>query len=105
MRIPDPFVSKHLSVDSDAHEVRVRGEPVKLTATEYKVLCYMVRNPHRLLSTQTLLEEVWCVEDGDNRDLIKVHIYHLRKKLQDSAPEHRMLVAERGRGYRFVPPA
>ncbi len=101
----DPFVSKHLSVDFDTHEVRVRGESVKLTATEYKVLCYMVRNPHRLLSTQTLLEEVWGVEDGDNRDLVKVHIYHLRKKLQDSGPAPRMLVTERGRGYRFVPPA
>ena len=101
----EPFVSKHLSVDFDTHEVRVRGEPVSLTATEYKVLCYMVRNPHRLLSSQTLLKEVWGIEGEDNRDLVKVHIYHLRKKLQNSAGVPGMLVTERGRGYRFVPPA
>ncbi len=100
-----PFVSKHLSVDFDSREVRVQGEPVKLTPTEYRLLCYMIRNPHRLLTNQALLEEVWGIEDGKDRDMVKVHLYHLRNKLRDNTLIPRMLVTERGRGYRFVPPA
>ena len=100
-----PFVSKHMSVDFDTHEVRVLGEPVKLTPTEYKLLCYMLRNPNQLLTTQALLSEVWGVDDGENRDLVKVHLYHLRQKLQDNPPTPQMLVTERGRGYRFLLPS
>ena len=100
-----PFVSEHLSVDFDSREVRVQGEPVKLTPTEYRLLCYMIRNPHRLLTNQALLEEVWGIENGKDRDMVKVHLYHLRNKLRDNTLIPRMLVTERGRGYRFVPPA
>ncbi len=100
-----PFVSEHLSVDFDSREVRVQGEPVKLTPTEYRLLCYMIRNPHRLLTNQALLEEVWGIENGKDRDMVKVHLYHLRNKLRDNTLIPRMLLTERGRGYRFVPPA
>ena len=50
-----PFVSKELSVDYDNREVLVHGEPVKLTPTEYKMLCYLVRNPRQVLTNTTLL--------------------------------------------------
>jgi len=99
-----PFVSKDLSVDFNSREVLVRGERVKLTPTEYKLLCYMIRNPHRLLSNRTLLEEVWGDGYMDSEDLIKVHIQHLRKKLLDNPQSPKLIITERGRGYRFSRP-
>ena len=99
-----PFVSKDLSVDYNSREVVVQGQPVKLTPTEYKLLCFMIRNPQQLLTNRTLLEEVWGEGNQDSEALIKVHIQHLRKKLRDNPQSPKLIITERGRGYRFTRP-
>ena len=97
-----PFVSKDLSVDYDNREVLVHGEPVKLTPTEYKMLCYLVRNPRQVLTNQAILDEVWGQEYRNSNGLVKAHVQRLRKKLKDNLQDPRLIITERGRGYRFV---
>ncbi len=97
-----PFVSKELSVDYDNREVLVRGEPVKLTPTEYKMLCYLVRNPRQVLTNQAILDEVWGQEYRNSNGLVKAHVQRLRKKLKDNLQDPRLIITERGRGYRFA---
>lgn len=97
-----PFVSKELSVDYDNREVLVHGEPVKLTPTEYKMLCYLVRNPRQVLTNQAILDEVWGQEYRNSNGLVKAHIQRLRKKLKDNLQDPRLIITERGRGYRFA---
>ena len=97
-----PFVSKDLSVDYDNREVMVHGEAVKLTPTEYKMLCYLVRNPRQVLTNQAILDEVWGQEYRNSNGLVKAHVQRLRKKLKDNLQDPRLIITERGRGYRFA---
>ena len=97
-----PFVSKDLFVDFDNRRVVVHGERIKLAPTEYKLLCYLVRNPRQILRKDAILKEVWSEGYQDGMDLIKVQMHRLRKKLKDDLHNPRLILTERCRGYRFV---
>ncbi len=99
-----PFVSSKLSVDFASREATVNGEPAKLTHTEYKLLYYLVKNEGRLLPHENLLNKVWGERYVDARDLLRVHIQHLRQKLGDNIKSPRIIVTEHGMGYKFVRP-
>ncbi len=100
-----PFNYGRLSVDFARNEVFVSGRPVKLTSTERKLLYHMIRNEGRVLSHETLLAKVWGDTYMDARDLLRVHIQHLRQKLEDDAESPSVIVTEHGMGYKFVKPA
>jgi len=97
-----PFISKDLAVDFDTRKVMVKGEPVKLTPTEYKMLCYLIRNPRQVLTNQAILDEVWGDDYRNSNGLVKAHIQRLRKKLKDNLEDPKLIITERGRGYRFA---
>jgi DNA-binding response OmpR family regulator len=90
-----------LEVSADAGEVRVHGEPVGLTRTEFRLLCVLAEQPGRVLSRAQLLQQVWQYDFGDER-LVDVHIGRLRRKVErdPSAPEHVLTV--RGLGYKLA---
>ncbi len=100
-----PFTSGKLSVDFNRNEVLIDGEPVKLTSTERKLLYYLIRNEGRILSHESLLTKVWGDNYVDARDLLRVHIQHLRQKLEDSTESPNIIVTEHGIGYKFIRPA
>ena len=100
-----PFVSGKLSVDFASNEVTVNGKSVKLSATESKLLHHLIRNEERRLSHENLLTKVWDETYRDARDLLRVHIQHLRQKLGDSAESPSIIVTEHGMGYKFARPA
>ncbi len=97
-----PFVSGKLWVNLVSNEVKVNGKPVKLTSTEYKLLYHLIRNEGRLLSHENLLTKVWGEGYQDTRDLLRVHIQHLRQKLGDSTQSPSIIVTEHGMGYKFA---
>lgn len=99
-----PFSSGKLWVDFASNEVRVDAKPVKLTSTEYKLLYHLVRNEGRLLSHEHLLTKVWGEGYRDTRDLLRVHIQHLRQKLRDTTEPPSIIATEHGLGYKFVRP-
>ena len=100
-----PFTSGKLSVDFASNEVALDGKPVKLTSTERKLLHYLIRNEGRILSHESLLAKVWGDNYIDARDLLRVHIQHLRQKLGDKTESPSIIVTEHGMGYKFVRPA
>jgi two-component system response regulator VicR len=100
-----PFAAGKLSVDFARNEVLINGESVKLTSTERKLLYYLIRNEGRILSHESLLTKVWGDSYVDARDLLRVHIQHLRQKLEDSAESPNIIVTEHGIGYKFIRPA
>ena len=100
-----PFTSGRLSVDFSRNEVTLGGHPVKLTSTERKLLYYLIRNEGRILSHESLLAKVWGDTYVDARDLLRVHIQHLRQKLEDNAESPNIIVTEHGIGYKFIRPA
>ena len=100
-----PFTSGNLSVDFNRNEVLLDGESVKLTSTERKLLYYLIRNEGRILSHESLLTKVWGDTYVDARDLLRVHIQHLRQKLGDNAESPTIIVTEHGIGYKFIRPS
>ena len=90
-----------LNIDVAAREVRVDGEPILLTRTEFDILVVLSGRPGVVLSRRQLLE---IVRDGPwvgNEHLVDVHIGHLRRKLGDDAAQPRYITTVRGVGYRM----
>ena len=96
-----PFISKDICVDFDTREVSVQGQPAKLTPTEYKMLCYLIRNPRQVLTNQAILDVVWGDGYLCSSGLVKAHVQRLRKKLKDNLQDPKLIITERGRGYRW----
>jgi two-component system, OmpR family, KDP operon response regulator KdpE len=99
------FRSGDMEMDFDAQEVRVKGERVDLTPTEYKLLYHLVRNTGHTLTHGTLLAKVWGREYRDEVDYLRVYVRRLRDKLGDDPEKPRYIRTERGLGYRFLRPA
>jgi len=100
-----PFVSGELRVDFAAREVHVRGVLVKLTPIEYNLLYHLIKNAGRVLTHASLLGKVWGREYFDAINYLKVHIQHLRQKLEEDPQDPKMIITERGVGYKFVKPS
>jgi len=100
----EPFVCDDLRVDFASREVTLAGKPVRLTNTEYKLLCYLVRNAGHVLTHDMLLAHVWGREYLDEVDYLRVYIRRLRSKLEPDSSRPRYILTERGLGYRFRRP-
>jgi DNA-binding response OmpR family regulator len=100
--LPD-FEAGDLAIHFQNHEVTVRGEGIKLTPVEYKLLYHLVRNAGHLLPHEALLDRVWGSSYEASPEYLKVFVSRLRAKLRrPGSPEY--IETERGRGYRFVRP-
>jgi two-component system, OmpR family, KDP operon response regulator KdpE len=102
VRAMPSFVAGDLAVNFDSREVTKRGEPIALTALEYRLLYHLVRNAGHVLPREALLARVWGDEYRDQSDYLKVYISRLRSKLEDDPDRPRYIVTERGLGYRFA---
>ncbi|SCF38620.1 DNA-binding response regulator, OmpR family, contains REC and winged-helix (wHTH) domain [Micromonospora echinospora] len=89
-----------LEIRPDGGEVRLDGEPVAVTRTEFRLLCELAQHPGRVLSRQQLLERVWGYTVGDER-LVDVHVGRLRQKIERDTAAPRHLVTVRGLGYKL----
>jgi DNA-binding response OmpR family regulator len=96
------FRSGDLEVDFARQEARLRGHPLDLTPTEYKLLYHLVRNAGHVLQHGTLLAKVWGREYVDEVDYVRVYVRRLREKLGDDPDHPRYIKTERGLGYRFL---
>jgi DNA-binding response OmpR family regulator len=74
------------------------GTNIDLTAREYALLEYLMRNPHKLVTRQQLAKEIWGFNFDPGTNIIDVYINHLRKKI-DQGFEKKLLHTERGKGY------
>jgi DNA-binding response OmpR family regulator len=92
-----------IALNVASHEVRVRGETVRLTSTEYRLLEEFMRNPGATLGHHHLLRRVWGQEYAGNAHYLKVFVRRLRQKLGDTAAHPRYIEAVWGVGYRFLP--
>lgn len=85
-------------IDDDAKQVTRAGEPISLTATEYRLLLELVRNKGRVMSRMDLLERVWDLHFNLGTNIVDVYINYLRKKL-DNDPENKLIHTVVGMGY------
>lgn len=97
-----PFHSSRLAIDFGSRTVTVAGQPVKLTPTEYNLLAYLVVNEGNVLTHRALLEKVWGEQYVNAPEYLKVYVQRLRNKLEENPAAPKMLITERGVGYRFI---
>lgn len=94
------YADGRLSVDFDARQALVNGMPVKLTALEFKLLAYLIRNEGRVVSKQELFEKVW--EDKFTGDgTLNVHIRKIREAIEREPGSPEYILTAWGEGYRF----
>ena len=93
-----------LEVDLEGHGVRLRGEEVRLTPTEFALLEQFVLNPNKLLTHRMLLQRVWGPEYGDEAEYLRVYVGRLRRKLERDPAAPRLFITEPATGYRFTLP-
>lgn len=98
---PVAYHDAHLTIDLEKRRVTVDGEPIKLTATEYKLLVYLVRNAGRVLSFEQILENVWGWEYRDSVDYVHVYVSHLRQKIEPDPRQPQYILTEYSVGYQF----
>jgi len=99
---PEVFHSGKLQVDSVARTVKVRGQRVKLTATEYSLLLLFVRHAGKVLTHGQILREIWGPEEVDKTGHLRVYMAYLREKLEANPSEPELLLTEPGVGYRLA---
>jgi two-component system OmpR family response regulator len=86
-----------LELDEDTMEVTRAGQPIELTATEYRLLRYLMLNPRRVMTRAQLLDHVWDYDFGGDGRVLETYISYLRKKVDDG---HEPLIQTvRGVGY------
>lgn len=90
-----------LSLDEDSHEVTRAGAPIELTATEYELLRFLMRNPRRVLSKAQILDRVWSYDFEGKASVVEIYISYLRKKID--AGRTPMIHTVRGAGYMLKP--
>lgn len=86
-----------LTLDEDSHEVTRGGDSIHLTATEFELLRYLMRNPRRVLSKAQILDRVWSYDFGGQANVVELYISYLRRKID--AGRAPMIHTRRGAGY------
>ncbi len=95
-------VDDRLAFHFSHQQAFVNDKVVSLTPTETKLLYILMRNAGRTVRTDFLLQRLWPLEEV-YEDTLRVHMYRLRKKIQDPIAGNRYIMTERGSGYRFAP--
>ncbi|MCI0575521.1 MAG: response regulator transcription factor [Chloroflexi bacterium] len=95
------YQDDYLSIDLNGRRVAVRGRLVKLSATEFGVLAYLLQNAGRVCTFEQILTNVWGDEYRDSADYVHVYIWHLRQKLEENPKQPKYLLTEHSIGYRF----
>jgi two-component system response regulator RegX3 len=92
-----------LQIDLSRHEVRVDGERVHLTLSEFKVLALLAEQPDEVVSRKELMQHLWASEHVGDEHACEVHISNLRRKIERDPTQPQRLVTVRGMGYKLVP--
>jgi len=90
-----------LTMDEDAREVRRGGDLIELTATEFELLRFLMRNPRRVLSKAQILDRVWNYDFGGQAHVVELYISYLRKKID--VGREPLIHTVRGVGYVLKP--
>ena len=95
------FEAGELRVDRDRHEVTVRGQSVKLTPLEYRLLHTLIKQAGKVVTRQQLLREVWGEAHLDEAHYLRVYMSALRHKLELDPARPKLLLTEQNVGYRL----
>jgi two-component system, OmpR family, KDP operon response regulator KdpE len=93
-----------IRIDLARHDVRKRGEAVRLTPKEFELLALLMRHPGKVITHRQLLHDIWGPANVSDSQYLRVFIGQLRAKLEDTPSEPAIILTEPGVGYRFADP-
>ncbi|HLM65844.1 MAG TPA: response regulator [Acidimicrobiales bacterium] len=97
--------TEHFRIDLAAKQATTPdGEPIRLTPTEWQIVEVLARNAGKLVAPRQLLQEVWGPAYGEESNYLRVHMAHVRRKLEPVPGRPRYILTEPGMGYRFAAP-
>ena len=103
---PASFVLGDLAIDYDRRRVSLAGRPLELTVTEYELLCVLSRHAGKVVTHETLFQQVWGDRHADSATAAaRTYVKKLRSKLGDDALRPTYILNERGVGYRMPAPS
>lgn len=91
-----------LLVNLENRQVKLNGEPVDLTPIEFKLLSTFIRNEDKVLTHRFLLSQVWGPAYEEERQYLKLYVWYLRQKIEEDPSSPKLILTERGVGYRLV---
>ena len=92
-------------IDPQGHEVRVRGETVRLPLKEFDLLWVLISNAGRVVTRDDLIDEVWGTDYVGDTKTLDAHIRRLRRRIEIEPSSPRRIVTVRGVGYKYAEPA
>jgi len=95
------IICGNLQLDIVARSVKINESLIKLTATEYNLLCLLARNEGKVLTHQYILKEIWGSNFQSETQYLRVFIAQLRKKIETNPNKPQHILTESGVGYRF----
>lgn len=96
---PQTFVQGNLELIYGTHEVKVNGQPIKLTKNEFRLLDFLSRMPERVCTRAMIEEHVWGYNSNNESNVIEASIYNLRRKL--GKDNKNLIQTVQNVGYRF----
>jgi DNA-binding response OmpR family regulator len=100
---PKVLTINDFNIDLNLHQITYQGKMILLTLKEYTILTYLIQNRERIISSEELLEKCWNDEADPFSEAMRVHIYALRKKIQEATQRDDVIQTVKGVGYRFNP--
>lgn len=91
-----------VTLNEESGEVKKQDKVINITAKEYALLLFLMKNPNKIFSKSTLCENIWGYEYDGNDNTIMVHIRHLREKLEDDASNPQYIKTLKGLGYKLA---
>ena len=98
------YSDSEIAIDFAIHEVFVRGEPVELSPTEFRLLAVLTKSANQVLSQDQLLDQVWGREYVGSLDVVRLYVGYLRRKIELNHEAPSLIETVRGFGYRYRRP-
>ena len=98
------YQDSEITIDYPKHEVAVRGQPIELTPTEFRLLGTLTENAGRVLSQDQLLDHVWGQDYAESLDVVRLYVGYLRRKIEVDPGNPELIETVRGFGYRYKKP-
>ncbi len=99
---PSTFHNDEIEIEWKSHQVWVRGERVKLSPTEFKILACLIKNRGWIVTHEQLLEKAWGPNYIGDKSFVKLYIRYLRQKIEADPRNPQIILTERGVGYYFA---
>ena len=97
-----PYKAKDLVVDFDKRRIILKGEEIHLTRVEYKIVSYLAQNSGKVITYDSLINQIWGPYAGDNNRILRVNMANIRRKIESNPGEPEYIFTELGVGYRMI---